>query len=246
ERVVEGVWREVLGRTVRVSREADFFGLGGHSLLAMQVVSRLRQILGVDLPVRTLFEHPTIEGSAAVLERLRRSGAATDRPALKPRALSGEELTPLSFAQERLWILHQMAPDSIAYNLPVALRLDGPLSVERLRKSFAQVFARHETLRSRFVEGPSGAHVVVVEDEPVLPVVDLTGLDASRRESVALDLALGEARLPFDLEADPAFRIGLMRLSDETHVLLVTMHHIISDAWSLDVLVQEVVAGYAA
>ncbi|MEO0857865.1 MAG: amino acid adenylation domain-containing protein, partial [Bacteroidota bacterium] len=246
ERVVEGVWREVLGRSARVSREADFFGLGGHSLLAMQVVSRLRQILGVDLPVRTLFEHPTIEGSAAVLERLRRSGAATDRPALKPRALSVEEPTPLSFAQERLWILHQMAPDSIAYNLPVALRLDGPLSVERLRKSFAQVFARHETLRSRFVEGPSGAHVVVVEDEPVLPVVDLTGLDASRRESVALDLALGEARLPFDLEADPAFRIGLMRLSDETHVLLVTMHHIISDAWSLDVLVQEVVAGYAA
>ncbi|MEO1077900.1 MAG: condensation domain-containing protein, partial [Bacteroidota bacterium] len=139
-----------------------------------------------------------------------------------------------------------MAPDSIAYNLPVALRLDGPLSVERLRDSFAQVFARHETLRSRFVEGATGAHVVVVEDDLVLPVVDLTALDESRRESVALDLALREARLPFDLEADPAFRIGLMRLADETHVLLVTMHHIISDAWSLDVLVQEVVAGYAA
>src|SRR5262249_42906233 len=163
------------------------------------------------------------------------------------RAGEGGGGAPLSFAQERLWFLDQLAPGSAAYNMPVAERLSGPLRPDVLGRCLAEIERRHEVLRTRFAvrQGVPG-QVVAPPRQRAGPLVDLAGLPAAARESEAMRLAAAEARRPFDLAAGPLLRAAVLRLAGEEHVLAATMHHIASDGWSLRLLVGELAALYQA
>ncbi|MEL6612772.1 MAG: condensation domain-containing protein, partial [Bacteroidota bacterium] len=225
----------------RVGRTDDFFALGGHSLMAMQLVARLRRRLGVELSVRAVFDAPTVEALAAHIETLQASGPS--RPPLEPQARPSE--VPVSFAQQRLWFLHQIEPESPAYNIPVAVRLTGPLSVDALRGALRHVVGRHEALRTRFV-APEGVpqQVITAAAEAqaalVVPVVDVSGAAEARQ------LAEAEASRPFSLEDEALVRATLIRIGAEEHVLLLTVHHIVADGWSMDLLVEELTTLYGA
>ncbi len=237
EEVLCGIWEQVLGRE-RVGAEDNFFELGGHSLLATQLMSRVRQSFHVEVALRLLFEHATPAGLAQVIDAEMRAG----REPLPPvRKLVHNATAPLSFAQQRLWILDKLEPHSAAYNLPSALLLEGPLDVAALRSSFGKIVRRHEVLRTTFA---------VVDGEPVQLVGSpatavLSLIDISDEEEV-LRRAREEAQKPFDLAHGPLLRATLLRLSDERHLLLVTLHHIVADGWSVTLLVQELSALYAA
>ncbi|KYF69550.1 non-ribosomal peptide synthetase, partial [Sorangium cellulosum] len=245
EQAISEVWRAVLG-VERVGVHDDFFAIGGHSLSATRAAARLRDVLGVDVAVRSLFEAPTVARLAAQLERATRGGA---RPA--PRPLSpaprGAE-APLSFAQQRLWFLDQLEPESATYNVPAALRLRGALDVEALAAAFAEVVRRHEVLRATLhaVDGRPVQRFQAAPDAWPFPLVDLAALPAPEREAALQRLASEEAARPFDLEKGPLLRASLFRLAPDEHALLVTLHHIASDGWSLGVLAGELTAAYAA
>jgi acyl carrier protein len=234
------IWADVL-QLERVGAQDDFFDLGGHSLLATQLAARVRQSFGVVLPLRRLFEVPTVEALAAELEGLGVAAA----PRLRPVDRTGE--LPLSFAQERLWFLDQMAPGSAAYNMPVAVRLSGPLRVAALAAGLERIVARHEALRTRF-ESRGGRPLQVIEEEvrPALARVDLQGLPPDLREQEALAVCRREVARPFDLSRTPLLRPCLLCLEPEEWICLVVMHHIVSDGWSLGVFVRELAAAYAA
>jgi amino acid adenylation domain-containing protein len=244
QEVLAGIWCEVLG-IERIGVQDNFFELGGHSLLATQVISRVREAFRVELPLRTLFETPTVEGIAASVEAALKADENLLSPPIKPVARDID--LPLSFAQQRLWFLHQLEPDSPAYNVIGAVRLKGPLDVPALERSVNEIARRHEVLRTSFAtvdDEPS--QVIAPELELRLHLQDLNGLPEAEREAEARRLANEEAQRPFDLSRCPLFRISLLRLSEEEHVLLYTMHHIVSDAWSLGVLVREVATLYEA
>ncbi|HEV3076512.1 MAG TPA: amino acid adenylation domain-containing protein [Thermoanaerobaculia bacterium] len=242
EELVAGIWGELLGRDAATG-EDDFFELGGHSLLATQLLSRLHAVCGVELALREVFEHPTLAGLAARVEAARKSGAeAALRPPAPPLVPAPRQrLLPLSFAQQRLWFLAQLEPGSALYNVPIALALDGPLDVAALARSLDEIVRRHEVLRTRFpgVEGQP-AQQIDPWSPAALPVVDLGGLGPGRRRQGPMQvLARQEAQRPFDLAASPPLRRMLLRLGEREHVLLVTMHHIVSDAWSRAVFESE-------
>jgi amino acid adenylation domain-containing protein len=237
--ILAGIWAEVLGLS-RVGPEDNFFELGGHSLLAAQVVSRVREALGVDVGVRALFDSPT---PAALAIRV---AAAADRVALPPLVpRSGEP--ELSFAQARLWFLDRLEPGGVSYNMPTAMRLSGELDVPALARALAESVRRHETLRSTFPALGGRPRLVIREDDrPAFSQIDLAGLPEPRREMEALSLATAEARAPFDLARGPLLRGRLLRLAGTEHAVLLTLHHIVADGWSLGVLVGEMGALYAA
>ncbi|HEX2092454.1 MAG TPA: condensation domain-containing protein, partial [Longimicrobiaceae bacterium] len=242
EEVVAGIWAEVL-HLERVGVQDSFFELGGHSLLAMQVVSRIRRAVGVEVPLRTLFEAPTVAELVDRIEALQGNGAFASAPPIErvPRT----KPLPVSFAQQRLWLVDQLEPGSATYNMPFALRLRGVLEVEVLRRSLDALVERHEALRTTFAEHDGTSVQVIHASAPVtLPVVELWGL--SDAELVARRLAGFEALRPFDLERGPLLRSTLLRLGEEDHVLLFTLHHVVSDGWSMDVLVREVSVHYGA
>ena len=242
EELVAEVWAEVLG-VERVGVEESFFALGGHSLLATRVISRLRTALGVELPLRALFEEPTVAGLAARAEAALRGGAAA-APPLVPVPRTGP--LPLSFAQQRLWFIDRLEPGSSAYNIPVALRLEGDLRLAGLAAAFTEVVRRHEALRTRFAEMEGEVVQVIGEASAVpLPLVDLGGLSLPDREREARRQAEEESARPFDLSAGPLLRVQALRLAERDHVVLVTLHHIVSDGLSMEVLVREVAALYA-
>nr|WP_223759268.1 non-ribosomal peptide synthase/polyketide synthase [Myxococcus sp. RHSTA-1-4] len=224
----------------------NFFALGGHSLLATQVVARVRAALGVEVALREMFEAPTVESLARRLEgRIPAGTHRTAAPRIVPRKETGD--SELSYAQQRLWFLDQFQPDSPLYNMSAALRLEGVLDVAALERAFAGLVRRHEVLRTSF-EVREGRPVQVVSpaSEWTLEVEDLSFLPTSEREEEALRLAREEARRPFDLTRGPLLRTRLLRLSEQHHLLVVTMHHIISDGWSIGVLTHEMVALYEA
>ncbi|HYO14677.1 MAG TPA: amino acid adenylation domain-containing protein, partial [Thermoanaerobaculia bacterium] len=243
EELLAGIWAEVLGLD-RFGAHDNFFALGGHSLLATQVVSRIRGVLAVELPLRRLFESPTVAELACAVREAREEGAPIAPPIVPvPR----HDDLPLSFAQQRLWFLDQLAPESPLYNLPAPLRIAGPLDVAVLARSLTEIVRRHEVLRTVFasVDGelvqrvqPSGSFG--------LPVIDLSALPEAEREALALALAGTEASRPFDLVRGPLFRSALLRMGPEDHVALVTMHHIVSDGWSMDLMVRELTTLYPA
>ncbi|HEX6371569.1 MAG TPA: amino acid adenylation domain-containing protein [Longimicrobium sp.] len=241
EEVLAGVWAELLRRE-RVGVEESFFELGGHSLLATRVVSRVREVFGVELPLRALFEEPTVAGMAERVERLRRDGA----PGLPPVvAVDRARPLPLSFAQERLWFLDRLEGASAVYNVPAALRLSGALDVPALERAFGEVVRRHESLRTTFRQaGETAVQVVAPFAGFHLPVEDLSGMDEDAREARMRARAAEEASRPFDLSAGPLLRVALLRTADDEHVLLVCIHHIVSDAWSRGVLFRELTALY--
>ncbi|HYG62622.1 MAG TPA: amino acid adenylation domain-containing protein, partial [Thermoanaerobaculia bacterium] len=245
EEIVAGIWAEVLGLE-RVGAADHFFELGGHSLLATQVVSRLRRAFGVELPLRDLFEAPTLDDLAARIEVAARAGSRPLAPPLVPLAPAVREgALPPSFAQQRLWFIDQLAPGSPLYNIPVALRVEGPLDARVLALCLEEIVRRHEVLRTVFA-APDGSPVQVIRPpEPFeLPVVDLAALPCPGRETAAL--IAEEALRPFDLARGPLSRGLLLRLADGDHVIALTLHHIAGDAWSMGILVREVTALYPA
>ncbi|MFY1824742.1 non-ribosomal peptide synthase/polyketide synthase [Myxococcus fulvus] len=244
EELVAGVWAPLLG-VKHVSAEAHFFEQGGHSLLVMQVAARLRDVLGREVPVRMLFENPTVSSLARSLETLVRGGPGAERSALVPSPRIGA--LPQSFAQQRLWFLDRLEPDSPLYNIPLALRLDGPLDVGALERSFETLVRRHESLRTTFHEEGQGAVQSIQAAGPVtLPVVDLSGVSVVRREQEASRLALEEGRRPFDLGTGPLLRATLLKLGEREHVLVLVVHHIVADGWSMGVLTKELESLYGA
>jgi amino acid adenylation domain-containing protein len=243
EELLCGVYAEVLG-VERVGVEDDFFELGGHSLLATRAVSRLREALGVELPLRALFESGRVGELAARVEELRRGDASAVPPLARGEAGAG---APLSFAQQRLWFLDKLEPGAAAYNMPAAVRLTGRLNVEALARALSEVERRHEVLRTVFVEEGGEPRQVVREHAPLsLTVEDLSGLPVGEREAELRARIETEAARPFDLARGPVWRSSLLRLGEEEHVLLLTMHHIVSDGWSIGVLVREVGEFYEA
>ncbi len=244
EEILAGIWTQVLGAE-RVGVHDDFFALGGHSLLGTQVLSRIRVAFEVELPLRALFEEPTIAALAARIEALRGDGAPRVAPPI--RRAPRDAVLPLSFGQQRLWVVDRLEPGSAAYNMAGALRLRGALDTAALRAGLDELVRRHETLRTTFAE-QGGAPVQVVHPAAAvpLPVLDLRALPAGTREAEAERLAGAEALRPFDLARGPLLRCALLRLDPDDHVLCVTLHHVVSDGWSVDVLVRELSALYAA
>ena len=244
EEIVAAIWAEVLGRET-IGVHDNFFDLGGHSLLATQVISRVRDAFGQEVALRSLFERPTVAGLVESIEQTQRAGAGLLAPALVK--VAGAERLPLSFAQQRLWFLDQMEPGSSSYNLPAAVRLRGVLNVEALERTLSEVVRRHEVLRTHFV-AIDGEPVQVIEAAaPIkLEVLDLSVLDDDERTAETQRLVAEEGGRPFDLSRGRLLRVSLLRLGPEEHVALVTMHHIVSDGWSIGVLVREVAALYSA
>ncbi|WP_438025455.1 amino acid adenylation domain-containing protein [Sorangium sp. So ce233] len=244
EERLAAIWAEVLG-VERPSVEDSFFDLGGHSLLLTQVFARVRRAFDVEVPLRTLFETPTVAAQARAVEAARGRPEAPAAPPLAALPRGGP--LPLSFAQERLWFLAQLDPTAASYNIPAAVRLVGPLDVGRLQRAFEAVVRRHEPLRTRFAEIEGRPATVIAAEQPVrLSIVDLRAAPAEAREAEARRALDAEAGRAFDLTAGPLFRITLLRLGEREHVLLVVLHHIVSDGWSLNVLVDEVMELYAA
>ncbi len=241
EEVVAGVWSALLG--TEVGPRDDFFALGGHSLLATQVVSRVRGLFGVELPLRALFEAPTVARLAARIEAARGEWGSADAPPLRPAERAGP--VPASFAQERLWFLEQMRPGEATYAIPAALRMSGPLDAEALRRALEEIVRRHEALRTVFARsGGRPVQVVRPAERLDLPVeAAAAGEDPDDALRARLDR---EASRPFDLERGPLFRAALLRLGADEHALLLVMHHVVSDGWSMGVLLRELAALYAA
>ncbi len=233
EEVLAGIWADVLGRE-RVGAGEDFFALGGHSLLATRVVSRVREVFGVELPLRALFEASTVERLGARVEAARR-GEGAARPAQPPlERLPGGAEAPLSFAQQRLWFLDRLVPGSAAYHMPFALGLRGALEVRALGRGLDALAERHESLRTVLAEAEGGPVQRVLPRAPVpLPYVDLGGMEPQGRGREARRLGREAARRPFDLERGPLWRAVLLRLEAQEHALLCTLHHAISDGWSM-------------
>ncbi|HEX4962825.1 MAG TPA: non-ribosomal peptide synthase/polyketide synthase [Thermoanaerobaculia bacterium] len=244
EELMAGIWEQVLG-VERVGRDDGFFDLGGHSLLATQVVSRIRQVFGVEISLRSLFEMPTVSGHAGVVEAALREGG--ERQAAPIPRTSREQPAPLSFAQQRLWLIDQLEPGSPLYNVPVVLRLAGKLDTAALARSFGEIVRRHEVLRTVFSsEQGEPAQSVSPACALALARVDLGGISSARRSNEALRLAAREIWRPFDLREGPLLRVLLVALGEAEHLLALALHHIVSDGWSMGVLVKEMAALYAA
>ncbi|WP_437561756.1 amino acid adenylation domain-containing protein [Sorangium sp. So ce542] len=245
EQAIAEVWRAVLG-VDRVGAHDDFFAIGGHSLSATRAAARLRDVLGVDVAVRSIFEAPTVARLAALVEQQTRGGARPAPRPISPAPREGE--VALSFAQQRLWFLDQLEPESATYNVPAALRLRGALDPQALGRAIAEVVRRHEVLRATLhaVDGRPVQRFHGAPEAWPLPLVDLSGLPAPEREASARRRASEEAARPFDLSQGPLLRAALFRIAPDDHVLLVTLHHIASDGWSLGVLAGELTAAYEA
>ncbi|MHC2523283.1 amino acid adenylation domain-containing protein [Rhizobium leguminosarum] len=243
ETLLAGIWAELLG-VERVGRHDNFFELGGHSLLAVRVLVRLTEALAVELPLAILFAKPTLADLAlSVGEVLNGSGAQT-APVIMPVGRDGA--LPLSYSQQRLWFLSQLDEDSTNYNIPLGWRLQGRLERVAWRRSLDRLFARHEALRCTFVAGEDDPQVQILSGDRGLPVVEHDLRDRPDAQAALLDLCQEEARTPFDLAREPLIRGRLIRLADEEYVFLLTQHHIVSDGWSMGVLVRELSSLYRA
>jgi len=253
EDLVAGIWAAALDCD-RVSINDDFFSLGGHSLLLARIGARIHEVFDLELPLRALFENPTVTGMAEKIEAARRAGdGAVEFPIVViPRTGS----LPLSFAQERVWFFDQLEPGSAAYNIPRALRFRGPLDVAALTMSFNAVVARHEVLRSRFVTNNGRPLLSIVDAELLeIPMHDLgarascppfVAYSATEPEQQAREFIKTETELSFDLARDPLVRLALARLDEAEHLLVLTMHHIVSDGWSIGIFLRELVLIYNA
>jgi amino acid adenylation domain-containing protein/non-ribosomal peptide synthase protein (TIGR01720 family) len=235
------IWCDVLG-LAQIGVEDDFFERGGHSLLATQLVSRIRDVFKADLPLRAVFECPTVAGLAA---RIERGAAAFDQAPIAPVRRDAD--LPLSYSQQRLWFLYQLEPESASYNVPEAFRLRGALNARLLERCLNEVVRRHESLRTTFPSVDGIARQMIAPELHVpLEAINLEHIPAEAREAEAVRRASEEAQTIFDLERGPLVRARLLRFAPDDHVALLTMHHIISDDWSSKVLFGELAALYDA
>ncbi|HXC71874.1 MAG TPA: condensation domain-containing protein [Pyrinomonadaceae bacterium] len=254
------IWAEILGMQ-GIGIHDNYFELGGDSLLATQMFSRIRQAFSVDISLEKVLFNQTIgelareiykelmpdggdyESFTSLDEKIRERKAQFEPTSIARVERTGE--LPLSFAQEQLWLIHQVNPESAAYNLPSAVRLKGALDVQALQKSIGEVIRRHEILRTRFSEVDGRATQIIDPPGPIqLSVVELSEMDAERREAEAGRIVTEDARLPFDLAHGLAMRTFLLRLGEEDHVILLNVHHIASDAWSTGIFIQEIATLY--
>ncbi|MBD9358038.1 non-ribosomal peptide synthetase [Methylomonas albis] len=244
EQGLAAIWTEVLA-VERIGVNDNFFTLGGHSLLAVQVISKVRDAFNVELPIQALFDAPTI---ALLSERL--SDGANGEPILVPvRALSPSERSaaPLSFAQQRLWFLDQLEGASVTYHISGAARLTGKLNVTVLEGVFSEIVRRHEVLRTRFSERDGNPIQTILPPEPFrIQQVSLQALTGQAREQEILHWLSSENQRPFILAEEPLLRVTLLRLDETCHLLLMTLHHIVSDEWSIGLLLQEMADLYLA
>ncbi|MGV7211647.1 amino acid adenylation domain-containing protein [Oxalobacteraceae bacterium A2-2] len=244
EAVLCGLWQDIL-KLERVGIEDNFFESGGHSLLATRLLSRIRQALGVELPLRALFEHPTI---AALAGELAGQSCAYQGALLEPIGQADRSLPlPLSFAQQRLWFIDQLEGGSTEYNLPLRLAFTGPMDAGALERSLQAIVARHEVLRTAIVSDEGRARQLVRAGAAAgFAIDDLRALEPAQREQAHARLAREEAARPFDLARDVLLRARLVRLEQERQVLLLTLHHIAADGWSMGVLLRELNTLYDA
>ncbi|GHO80000.1 hypothetical protein KSD_77710 [Ktedonobacter sp. SOSP1-85] len=244
EELMLSIWEEVLGRK-GLGRQENFFQLGGHSLLGTRLIARVRAVFGVEVPIPWLFEAPTIAQLSERVEGQLRGGEQTVIPGIEP--VSREELLPLSFAQQRLWFLHQLDPQSTAYTVFNAVRLGGTLHPTALQQSLQALQQRHESLRTTFEEQDGEVVQRVHPQAQVdLQVVDLSESLGEHREERIQQRIQAEVEKPFDLSRGPLWRATLLKERENEHILLLSMHHIISDGWSMGVLVRELSALYQA
>lgn len=244
EILIAGIWAEVLGRD-RVGVDDNFFDIGGHSLIATQVVSRIRRSLEIDLPLGVIFELPTVKGLAEWVEQKRRQGRHSLPPAIV--RVARDQPLPLSFVQHRLWLINQLDPKNTIYNVLRTMRMKGDLNVAAFQESLDEILRRHESQRTTFALR-DGQPVQIIADSLRVPlqIQDLCALPDQEREPAARKIASESAIRPFDLEKGPLLRFQLLRLAPDDHVFLLTVHHIVSDAWSAGIFLQELSTLYEA
>ncbi|MHA5870794.1 condensation domain-containing protein, partial [Pseudomonas aeruginosa] len=241
---IAAIWSEVLGLP-RVGLRDDFFELGGHSLLATRIVSRTRQACDVELPLRALFEASELEAFCEQVRAAQAAGRTDSHGAI--RRIDREQPVPLSYSQQRMWFLWQLEPDSPAYNVGGLARLSGPLDVARFEAALQALVQRHETLRTTFpsvdgvpvqrVHGDGGLH---------MDWQDFSALDRDSRQQHLQTLADSEAHRPFDLESGPLLRVCMVKMAEREHYLVVTLHHIVTEGWAMDIFARELGALYEA
>jgi amino acid adenylation domain-containing protein len=244
EEIVAGIWSEVL-KLPAVRRDDNFFTLGGHSLLVTHAILRVRDILKVELPIRSLFEAPTVAEFAELISLRLREGSQPELTAIERVSREGE--LPLSYAQQRMWFYEHLASGSASFHIPLGLRLKGSLNHSALEQTFGEIIRRHESLRTVFP---------AVDDRPLqaiqeptrfhLPIVDLSTLPKEEAERQAARLAQEETLRRFDLATGPLVRPALMRLAEQEHIIVCTMHHIIADGQSFEVVIAELSQLFAA
>ncbi|MCC5635067.1 amino acid adenylation domain-containing protein [Nostoc sp. CHAB 5844] len=244
QEMLTGIWAEVLSLE-KVGIYDNFFELGGHSLLATRVISKVRQAFEVELPLRRLFEQPTVAGLATVIEKAIKAGVGLEAPPIE--RISRDEELILSFAQQRLWFLTQLQPDSPFNNLSAAFRLQGQLNEQALQQSLSEIVRRHEILSTNF-KTVAGKPIQIISSAATfsLPVIDLSDLPADLQAVQIEQLTQTEAQQLFNLQTDLMMRAKLLRLDEQEYVLLLTLHHIASDGWSIGVFVEEISTLYQA
>ena len=244
EEVVASIWAEVLGLE-QIGTTDSFFDIGGQSLKAVQVVARLSELLRVELPVSTVFEAPTVQALAGVVERSM-TPERTDGVSHIER-VSRDSSLPLSFAQQRLWFLQSLEPSSAAYNISFSARFVGPVNLPAIEHSINEIVRRHESLRTTFAEVDGDPVQIIAPTLTVLPsILDLDHLNESERQTEKSRLLREEARRSFDLENGPLLRTMILRLSESECVVNLSMHHAISDGWSGGVFIRELISIYEA
>lgn len=242
EQALAGIWGEVLGLN-RVGRSDNFFELGGDSLLATQVISQIREMFQVELSLSRLFELPTVAELAEAVSL----AAISKQPPLPLQPIPRSEALSLSFAQQRLWFFDQLEPESSAYNIAVALHLQGCLNQEALAQSLNEIVQRHEALRTVFRSTEELPTQVIVDELTLpLPLIDLSQFSGVEQAEMVQRLVDDKAKQPFDLTQPPLVRLSLVQVSQDEHILLLVVHHIICDGWSMGILVKELIALYVA
>jgi amino acid adenylation domain-containing protein len=244
EEVLAGIFAQVLG-VEQVGVYDNFFNLGGHSLLATQVISHIRTTFEIELPLRRLFESPTVAGLAAAIQEMMKVQTGRQVPPIQRVSREGE--LPLSFAQQRLWLLDRLDPGNISYNSSATVRLVGSLHVEALEQAFNEIVRRHEVLRTTFYEIDGQPFQAIAPSLTItLPIIDLCELPEADKSSEVQKLTTEWCQQHFDLAQSPLLRLMLLKLGQQEHILVFSIHHIASDGWSVGLFVGEVAALYEA
>ncbi len=246
ETTLAAIFAELLNLPVeRIGREANFFALGGHSLLAVKLISKIRDEWSVEIQLRDLFNHADLNELAIAIEQ----AESMMMPDIERFDRDSDKALPLSFGQQRLWFIDKLEGGSAHYNMPAAFNLQGSLKVDAFKQAVAEILNRHEVLRGRYVTSDSdGEALLVIEPDVELPVndIDLTHVSTAQQQVEVAAKIEADIATPFDLTNAPLLRINLIKLADDHHVVLFNMHHIVSDGWSMGVMISEFNRLYAA